>query len=365
VCNVLIIEDQSDTIEKFKGYARDTEVTFFSPEEVGLINNQLDENGGSVEGQLAEFLKNTIGNHAIDLVLLDTDLARVPELESHSSYKSALRDVGMPVCRYQKGGRPVRLAMLPQLQRTIRDGASAIWIPRSLVSSNEGRDQLIPRLAAISRAFKSIEAALEQRPGLLEPRHSPTDVLAAVLGDPDLAYEFLGYASQNLLYFATTDEDSSEHLISQTKRYATQLGYWLFNHILAFPGPILTRRAAAAYLNVVPNELERCEAFANVLEAARYVGPFSDVEPYYWRAKLMDLADAAQGDITKDERLQGMDLARIDPDAHAVQAYICMVSGEAIRQDQAAANPDWVPSGASEAKIKEEVLDELGPLAGI
>lgn len=365
MCNVLIIEDQPETIEKFKGFAQDTEVTFLSPQEVGLTDNEHNEDGGAVEEQLAEFLKSTIGEHAIDLVLLDTDLARQPKLETHSSYKSALRNVGMPVCRYQKGGRPVDLAMLPQLKRTIRDGASAIWMPRSLVSSDECGPKLIQRLGAISRGFKAIESALDRQPTLLVHRHSPTDVLAAVLGDAGLAYEFLGYASQNLLYFATPDESSPEHLISEARRYSTQLGYWLFNYILTFPGPILGKSGAAAYLNVEPAELERCEAFAMLLEAARYSGPFSDVEPFYWRSKLMELADAAGGDIVNDERLQGESFTRVDPDPHAVQAYMCMISGEAIRQDQAAANPDWVPSGASEAKIKEEVLDELGPLAGI
>lgn len=365
MCNVLVIEDQGETIERFKGYARDTGLTFFSPEDVNLTAKVPAEDGGAVEEQLAEFLKSTIDEHAIDLVLLDSDLARLPELESHSSYKAALRDLGMPVCRYQKGGRHVPLAMLPQLQRTIRDGASAIWIPRILVSGDEGRDKLIPRLTAISRAFKAIESVLVGHPELLERRHSPTDVLAAVIGDPGLSYEFLGYAAQNLVYFAAPEEDSSNYLISPAKRYATQLGYWLFNYILTFPGPILTRRGAAAYLNVDPDETERCQPFAALLESARYVGPFDDVEPFYWRTKLLELADSTCGDIARHGDLRGVQLARVDPDIHAVQAFICMISGEAIRQDQAAQNPDWVPPGASEAKIKEDILDELGPLAGI
>lgn len=366
MCNVLIIEDQTDTIDKFKGFAAGTGLTFLSPTEAGLTSTEMEREGGAIEEQLAEFLKGTIRDNEIDLVLLDSDLARQPELQSHSSYKAALRDLGMPVCRYQKGGRSVNLAMLPQLQRTIRDGASAIWIPRVFVSTGpEAQEQLVPRLKAISKAFKSIEAALGARPELLEKQHSPTDVLAAVLGDPNLSFEFLGYAAQNLTFFAKPEEDSEEHLISETKRYATQLGYWLFNYILMFQGPILTQRAAAAFLNVEPDEAIRCEAFGQLLAEARYHGPFAEVEPYYWRTKLVDLAANVGGDIMSHERLQGVRLTRVDQDPDAVQAFVCMISGEAITQDQAAPNPDWVPTGASEAKIKEEVLDELGPLAGI
>ncbi|WP_164110244.1 hypothetical protein [Stenotrophomonas riyadhensis] len=361
----MIIEDQQDTVVRFKEYSEGTDLTFLSPEDVGLADQVPDPNGGSIEEQLAEFLKAKVNQHEIDLVLLDTDLARQPKLQTHSSYKAALRDLGMPVCRYQKGGRPVRLAMLPQLQRTIRDGASAIWMPRSLVSGEGGRQTLVPRLLAISRAFKAIEQALVARPELLSPKHSPAEVLSIVLGNEDLSFEFLGYAAQNLIYFAKPEESAAGHLISQNKRYATQLGYWLFNYILMFPGPILTSRAAAAFLNVDPDDAANSQAFIKVLEEARYLGPFSDVEPFYWRTKLVDLADAAGGDVTKHASLQSENFRRVDQDSQAVQAFICMISGEAITHDQAAPNPDWVPSGASEAKIKETVLDELGPLAGI
>lgn len=365
MCNVLIIEDQQDAIERFKGYSEGTDLTFFSPEEVGLADQVPDEEGGSIEEQLAKFLKAKINQHRIDLVLLDTDLARQPKLETHSSYKAALRDLGMPVCRYQKGGRTVDLAMLPQLQRTIRDGASAIWMPRALVSGDDGRETLVPRLVAISRAFKAIEEVLTNRPDLLNLKHSPAEVLSIVLGDENYAFEFLGYAAQNLVYFAKPEASATENLISETKRYATQLGYWLFNYILMFPGPILTGRAAAAFLNIEPDDAANSLTFSQVLENARYRGPFSAVEPYYWRTKLVDLVDAAGGDIMKHEHLQSENFRRVDQDPHAVQAFICMISGEAITHDQAAPNPDWVPSGASEAKIKESVLDELGPLAGI
>lgn len=364
MCNVLIIEDQLETIERYKGLAAESGLVFLSPSDVGLTQNAAEAEGISIEEQLAEFLKSKIQKHELDLVLLDTDLSRQRQLQTHSSYKSALRDLGMPVCRYQKGGRSVALSMLPQLQRTIRDGASAIWLPRSLVSGDR-ENELVPRLIAIHRSFKKIEATLVASPELLEKQHSPNDVLAAVLGNEDLSYEFLGYAAQNLVYFAAPEADSADHLISKAKRYATQLGYWLFNYIITFPGPILNQHAAAAFLNVSPSNVQKIPAFLNLLEHARYTGPFDEVEPYFWRSKLSKLAEAAGGDIAKHSNLKDVRLDRIDQGEGAVQAYVCMLSGEAIRQDQAAYSPDWVPSGASEAKIKEEILDELGPLAGI
>lgn len=363
MCNVLIIEDQQDTINKFKDLARNTDLTFLAPAEVGLTQLAPIE-GVSVEEQLANYLKDKITQHKIDLVLLDTDLSRERYLQTHSSYKAALRELGMPVCRYQKGGTESRLALLPQLQRTIRDGASAIWIPKALVSGGRTAE-LVPRLIAISQGFKKILHSLRSQPSLLSASHSPTDVLAEVLGDPDLSYEFLGYAAQNLVYFAKPESDIEAHQISKEQRYATQLGYWLFNYIITFPGPILSKAAAAAYLNVHPDELDAQPELLRIMEPARYQGPFNRVEPYYWRSRLIEILEENGGDIATHASLAENNLRHVDPVHMGAPAYICMISGEPITLAQAAVNPDWVPSGASEAKIKEDVLDELGPLAGI
>lgn len=362
MCKVLLIEDQQETIDKFKTLAERSELTFLAPAEVGLTRLDFSESE-SVEEQLAKLLKEQIADNEIDLVLLDTDLSRGRVLQTHSSYKAALRELGMPVCRYQKGGTDSRLTQLPQLQRTIRDGASAIWIPKALVSGDR-IGELVPRLTAISQGFKTILCALNAQLNLISELHSPADVLAKVLGDESLSYEFLGYAAQNLVYFARPEEDAEAYQISQAQRYATQLGYWLFNYIITFPGPILRAAAAAAYLNIHPDELST-SALTETIAPAQYRGPFESIEPYYWKSRLIELLDETDGNIRNHPSLANKELRRVDPDNIGLPTYICMISGEPITLAQAAVNPDWVPSGASEAKIKEDVLDELGPLAGI
>lgn len=363
MCTVLIIEDQLDIIDKFRVLAADTPLSFISPADIGLTKFAPTEDE-AVEEQLAKFLKDRIGGHGIDLVLLDTDLSRGRELQTHSSYKAALRELGMPVCRYQKGGTSSEFEQLPQLQRTIRDGASAIWIPRALVSGDRTHE-LVPRLIALSSGFKAILEALQKSPDLLQGRHSPTEVLAAVLGNPELSYEFLGYAAQNLVYFATPEVHVVDHQISEQQRFATQLGYWLFNYIMTFPGPILSQSSAAAYLNIQPQELIDHPELRAALDSAQYQGPFSEVAPLFWRYGLIEILNQLGGDVVLSEAFRDMNLARVDAESPESVAYICLVSGKAITERQAAPTPDWVPTGASEAKIDDEVLSELGPLAGI
>lgn len=363
MCKVLIIEDQLDIIDRFKGFTAGTELSFISPTDIGLVGFSPTEDE-AVEEQLATFLKNKIGEHGIDLVLLDTDLSRGRTLQTHSSYKAALRELGMPVCRYQKGGTTSEFEQLPQLQRTIRDGASAIWIPRAIVSGDR-MNELVPRLIAISRGFKSIYKALQASPELLKGRHSPTDVLAAVLGNSAISYEFLGYAAQNLVYFANPEAHVAEYQISEERRFATQLGYWLFNYIMMFPGPILSEPSAAAYLNIQPSELKKHSELSEALKVAQYHGPFSEIAPYFWRSALIELLNDFDGDIVRNEAFRDLEIARIDTQSPDSVAYICLVSGKPITEQQAAPTPDWVPSGASEARVDDDVLSELGPLAGI
>lgn len=363
MCKVLIIEDQKETIQRFKELAKDTGLTFLDPIEVGLTTLNTIE-GESIEEQLAKHLKHKITQYNIDLVLLDTDLSRERELQTHSSYKAALLELGMPVCRYQKGGSDSALAQLPQLQRTIRDGSSAIWIPKAFVSGNR-MAELVPRLISISQGFEAIRRALDAKPELLSQSHSPTDVLAAILDNEEVSYEFLGYAAQNLVYFARPERDIEAHQISTSQRYATQLGYWLFNYIITFPGPILKEDAAAAYINVHPDQISTEPELLKIMAIARYQGPFDGIENYYWRSRLMELLEANSGDIAMHEEMVQKTLHRVDPNNLGMPTYVCMISGKPITLAQAAINPDWVPSGASEAKIKEDVLDELGPLAGI
>jgi len=41
------------------------------------------------------------------------------------------------------------------------------------------------------------------------------------------------------------------------------------------------------------------------------------------------------------------------------------LSREPIKAEDAAPNPDWIPSGAQLARIKQEDLDQLGPMLNI
>lgn len=363
----LLIEDEHEFIQEIK-QSSDANNTVFSPEDVGLRQeNGLDLTPGvPAEDQLAALLARIIHDNAIDLVILDTDLSRARhELEAQSGYRLALQQLGMPLCRYQKGGSPNRYSWWKDLQRVMREGSDGIWIPREKVSGDDV-DKLVPWLADIATGFSTIAKRLQEKPQLLEDKNEfgPADVLAIVLDKPEAKGELLGYTSPSLFFFATAELADPSALRTEAERFATRLGYWLFNYVLTFPGPILPAGAAAAFLNLTPRvfEHERVQALVN---GCRYAGPFSNTQAYYWRSELAKLLDDVGGDIAKAPMLEGLNPERLDAGDPFAEGYWCVLSQQPVLAADAAATPEWIPSGASQSRITQSKLDEIGPLLSI
>lgn len=361
--NILIIEDQTDWIQDV-AKAADSLLTIFSPEDVGLLGFKIEE-GCPAEDQIEKKLLDVVTTHKIDLVLLDTDLSRAKgDLQPQSGYRVALQELGIPVCRYQKGGTETKFSWWQRLQRVAVDGASAVWVSREMVNG-EKSDQLAPWLKQMAEGFQAITEKLDANPKLLEDGLGPSDVLAIVLDRPDAKSDFLGYSAQNFFFFAApNDADATANYPSPARRYATRLGYWLYNYIMMFPGPILSSAAAAAMLNLQLDSFGNAKVQA-LLSECRYNGPFGQLDAFYWRDSLAEKLDELEGDIARAPELSDLGLKRVDSDDPSATAYLCVLSHEAILQQDAASNPDWIPPGAYQARIKAEHLDELGPLLGI
>lgn len=361
--NILIIEDQQDWVNEV-AKAADGIAKIYSPKDVGLLGT-LSDGGGSAEDQLQVKLLDIVVKYGIDLVLLDTDLSRARgELQAQSGYRVALQELGIPVCRYQKGGTETKFSWWQRLQRVAVDGASAIWVSKDMVSGDKF-DQLVPWLKQMSDGFRAITQKLEAQPALLSKEQSPSDVLAIVLDRPNAKVDFLGYSAQNFFFFAApNDRHGTTNFPSPARRYATRLGYWLYNYILLFPGPILSSQAAAAFLNLKLDSFMHAKV-QTLIGISKYNGPFGESDTLYWRDSLAEVLDALNGDIARSPELANVQLDRIDAADPTAAAYLCVLSHEAVLQRDAAPNPDWIPASAYQARIKAEHLDELGPLLGI
>ncbi len=356
---ILHIEDEPDFIARVQAAGDVREgVEVLTAEGSGLLEVKDSFDGSrSIEEQLIRKLQTLVTRERVDLVLLDTDLSRGRGLLStQTEYRQAFQELGVPVCRYNKGHQSSGLMELEFLQRVTKEGDNAIFISRDCVGPNL-ETILMPRLEGIWHGFKKLREMIEAQPAVLEGDLGPAGILAHLLGRVSLQADLLGYTSQSGNFFAGGIADG----VTKPEHYGAQLGYWLHNFVLAFPGPILNPVAAAAFVNLSPTSFD-LPAVQALVERCRYTGPFDVLGPYYWKDDLAALIDELGGDIARAPSLEGQGtLVRVDPEARAM-AYYCVLTHKPIRQDEAAVNPDWVPSGASVSRILESRFDELGPM---
>jgi hypothetical protein len=157
------------------------------------------------------------------------------------------------------------------------------------------------------------------------------------------------------------------------------IGHLLLNAVLRFPGPILSLRALTAYTGVSETETETMTA---VFEAARYVGPFAELGPYFWASavddRLADLMSAlpaefeaeTQGEWHREaiELNLNRKLARHTcPRCNGQNGgFYCPLTARAvcIRQDCSVGSNSWIPQGATLCRIEREYYDEWSPILG-
>lgn len=362
--NLLIIEDETDFIQLLRTFfvPSGSSNQLFTAAEVGLVDGKLIQ-GTSYEEQFLDRLRHFHESKKIDLVLLDTDLSRFHGSPiSQTLCRQALQEIGVPVCRYKKSYSQTHSNRLKDLKRIAREGASAVWVPPQMVKG-EDLTELVRWLNAVNDGFAMIRERLENDPLVLEKAHGPAASLAKILGKPKMRADLLGYTSQNLFFFAAPlNEDSDDQDKPSALVQSTRLGYWLFNYILTFPGPILPLPAAAALLNLKASAM-RLPAVQTLIACAKYEGPFSNIQDFYLRDKLHELLDGFNGDVTSVEQLRGISPESLSSEPAGTHAYYCVLSGKTISEACAAnPNPDWIPPGADMTRISQDLLDALDPM---
>ncbi len=365
---ILIIEDQTDFVERVvEAFKRiDPTVDLLTPQTTSL-NEKFDESGtASLEEQMLSKMRALHDGQPINLVLLDTDLSRFGNGVTQSLCRQTFQEIGIPVCRYRKRMSVTDIARLQDLHRLAREGASAVWVPSDYVQPDTLETSFVPWLLAVAHGFAALQKSLTETPELLTEPLGPAGILATVLEHPSLKADLLGYTAQNFFFFgAPTGEDGDDPAMpANGAAQATRLGYWLINYILMFPGPILSSKAAAAYLNLNTSSFQ-LESVQELVKSAAYCGPFSGVDQYFWRDKLADILDVFNGDIATAPQLSGSAVERVDADNVGASAYLCLLTQQPIRADDAAPKPDWIPTGAQLARITRDRYEQLGPMLSI
>jgi len=246
-------------------------------------------------------------------------------------------------------------------------------------------DETASFVAAVYRGFRKIRVALEQRPDLVDKKKSPAAILAGLLNAPQEESQFalytIRYGSVNAALIDQVNPGAQKKSRPKKEALLTYMvGHLLLNSILRFSGPIVSMRGLAAYLGIDDSERETIE---KEFREASYSGPFSELGPYFWLAKVNDLVEGlvkalppgleveTHGELHRRalERKYKREFKRPTCDrCNGLNGgFFCPFTRRTVcqRSDCSVGSNSWIPPGARLCRIERDFYDELAPILGL
>jgi CheY-like chemotaxis protein len=246
-------------------------------------------------------------------------------------------------------------------------------------------DEAVSFIATTFRGFRDINEAVKSKPELFSQR-SPAAVLSQVLEAPDAENQFaryavrLGAASGALLGKVVPGRSGGgkQGLHEKQAILSYIVGHLLLN-VLAFPGPVVSKSAMNAYLAI--EEIDS-EDVGKLFAGARYMGPFSDFERFWWLAKVDEVLDSLSTQLPADTETETSgELHRMAlefalgrrlkcPKCSACGGqnggYLCPFTKRTVcqRSTCSVSANSWIPQGATLCRIQREFFDEWAPILG-
>jgi hypothetical protein len=328
------------------------------------------QNGGEIGEQFLTWLNNAISNDkSIDGVILDSDLSGFSNGISKEMLLSTFRSIGVPVCRYSKRQKQTPSERLKHFATLASEGAASILVPSNLLNGpTDDPDtrikQLTQWLYSAFSGFATLRDSYLKWTSSGTHEHNAAELLSRLLGRPEMELDFVGYSGASLFFFgdgmATDDATPTKERIAQ--HVATKLGYWLFNYIIAFPGPILSVPAACAFVGITDTSLLP-EEFLRVFGDALYQGPFSGCAPLFFREGLEQILMSAGKTGLEILVDHGVSNAKpiYESDPFQAGAY-CIATDTSIKREDCAGPFDWIPAGAGElCRIEKKTYARFMP----
>ena len=370
---ILLVEDRENVRDKITSSIKSVEAS----QVVHTITSEnVDDftisDSKSLELCIAECLREDFRN--VGLIIVDHDLSQLGSGLSESAITAAAHSLAIPICRYHR--RVGNRSMLEHLWELNSRVYAIDYIGQFDFEEDEPK---FPRFVLnILKGFNEIASRLSGLPSEVK-KLGVAAAMATILDRPELEDYFSAYAIgvsflndiliiQKALreHNISSDPDAPEEQVN--KRTAYILGYWLYNFVLQFPGVLLNDTATASYVDIEPGEFNTNESIRDCLSEAKYDGPFSSYDNYWWRPVIDDLL------IENGNRNEL--LASCGLDAHAIARCKCSVSdsppagyydlssGEPISKEYSIGGLSWVPPGADLTRINKERYDELEPILG-
>jgi hypothetical protein len=300
-----------------------------------------------------------------ELILCDQDLSGsniYPGL-SANVVMSVAREEGIPFAMYGRGNRDDMVVRLrqrrPFLERRFVLELGNEWVPATFAAS----------AAMVFDGCREIRKLLNET---IPPRRieasSPAVWMSKILKRDSIRTRLSLYGSGDQQYLESLAfTDLQKNRTKLVRVLATELSYWLWDSILRFPGIIVDSVAAASLLNLSPASWEKVPVQA-LFAIARYDGPFSSRDCFWWRDELLRIVDAGECpdglSLAKKKGIKGVVRSACCEDSRKPAGCYCMLSRKPVSRANSYGNIPYFPSGADLARISRKEFQRVAPWAG-
>ena len=363
---ILLIEDDIDerakvqpAIEKMiseYGLDKMVKLDVITETDTDIINNMFPENienslkTNALEDRLAHYL-NT--QNDIKLIVIDHDLSQYNDNRlSEPVISIASHAASIPLVRYARINRKP----IDNLSDALEAGSEF-----SIKVDISNPDEAARKIINVYDGFKEIKKSIVHM-GEEERDKGPAHIIATITKAKTQEDNFWMYVSganllKELIEFQDVENieiiNNKEKLIIDRLSYV--MAYWFYNIILSFPGVILNKKATSSYLNIKEEDLEINQKIFN---EAKYKGPFSLTEEYWWKEFLDEILDE-EGVDTGFELLLKKDI-KVEKQEFG---YFCIMTQEPIGFEESK-SLSLLPNGAILSRVNEDLYEQYAPFFG-
>lgn len=348
---ILVFEDNDENYTKVASPLTEAiDQSRFSIER--FSGDQAPPEGDDVSEPLTQLVKNEAKNPEFSIfVILDWDLTMYRNGVSRSHVQRACQELGIPICAYHRDeGRYSNPKELKDYEEDI------------IKIEKEGDEAAADTFAELVSGFTDIYENLSESEEL-----EPKSKLYDILGAPSVVESKLdqySWGQSGTIGIAKSSDNEADRI----RRMSTFFGYWIHNQLLEYPGALFNEVAAASYLGIDPSQFVSDDTIQANFRQARYDGPFSNLDNWYWepdiddvKSKYMESGDKAlpEGEVL----FERMGIEEIKPvrcnQGHTGAGYYCIIKEEPVCKEHSVQPPNWIPMGASHSRITEEEYDQL------
>lgn len=302
------------------------------------------------------------------LIMCDQDLSRLPGYQGLSAnvVTSVAHDRSVPIALYGRGQDNQIFARMRRKSPFLERRFMLNFDPEEPLEKFAEQAKIFYN--GCREIFDFMRKTSDESGGRVAG--SPAKWLSEKLEAPEIQPALALYGSGDQQYLQNLAFTNDEAYPEPWRMVACEISYWLWDSILRFPGILLCQTAAESFMNLEGDLLSQ-KSIADLFERARYVGPFHEFGPYWWRHRILEILDEEGSEdglayvVSKLGEEYASRASKCCEDPAKSAGAFCMLSNQPVSFENSFGDIPYFPSGADLARISKSAFDRVAPWAGL